>query len=269
MNSLFSKAVGSLIILFAVAGGAVAQTTISHGVRPTQLFAGESLVYDGKVKKFLQGLTIAELTMATTAVPGSNDLVVKSEAVSKGTLLKLFRYSFVQRYESTVDSTSFRIIKTSKHDVQKQRIRNSEAIFNYGEKRVTFVETDPVDPNRPPRMIASEIGDQMYDMITAIYAVRLVPLTVGQRLEFPVSDSGLVYNVPIVIAGRERIKTALGRVWCFRVEPEIFGEGRLIEQKGSMAVWITDDQRRIPVRAEVDSGIGKIEIKLKSATQTK
>jgi hypothetical protein len=40
----------------------------------------------------------------------------------------------------------------------------------------------------------------------------------------------------------------------------------LIEQKGKMTVWITDDQRRVPVRAQVKTGIGKINIKLKSAT---
>jgi hypothetical protein len=232
--------------------------------------AGETLKYDGSISKnIFRGISIAELTFTTTLVPGTDDLLITSEAVSKGTLLKLARYSFLQRYESTVDIPSFKILRTGKHDVQKQRIRDSEAIFDYEQKRVTFVETDPNDAMRPPRRIATQIGDQMYDMITAIYATRLMPLAVGKKIELPVSDSGLVYKVPMVVTARERQKTILGKVWCFKIEPEIFGPGRLIEQKGKMTVWITDDERRIPVRAQVKSGVGKISIKLKQATRPK
>jgi len=55
----------------------------------------------------------------------------------------------------------------------------------------------------------------------------------------------------------------LGKVWCFRIEPEVFGENRLIEQKGSMILWITDDSRRLPVRSQINANIGRIEVKLK------
>ena len=247
----------------------VAQTNGIH-LSGAEKLAGESLKYEGSISKnIFRGISIAELTFTTTMVPGTDDLLITSEAVSKGTLLKLARYSFLQRYESTVDLPSFKILRTGKHDVQKQRIRDSEAIFDYEQKMVTFVETDPNDPMRPPRRIATQIGDQMYDMITAIYATRLMPLSVGKRMELAVSDSGLVYKVPIVVTGREQQKTVLGKVWCFKIEPEIFGPGRLIEQKGKMTVWITDDDRRIPVRAQVKSGIGKINIKLKQATQSR
>jgi hypothetical protein len=83
-----------------------------------------------------------------------------------------------------------------------------------------------------------------------------------------VSDSGLVYNVPIVVTAREQQKTVLGNVWCFRIEPQIFGANHLIEQKGKMVIWMTDDARRIPVRAQIDTEFGKIEVKLKSYIKT-
>jgi len=78
----------------------------------------------------------------------------------------------------------------------------------------------------------------------------------------------LVYNVPVVVTAREEQKTVLGKILCFRVEPQIFGPKSLIEQKGKMVIWITDDARRIPVRAQIDTGYGKIEVKLKSAIKT-
>jgi hypothetical protein len=120
---------------------------------------------------------------------------------------------------------------------------------------------------RPPRRIASEIGDQLYDMISAIYAVRLMPLAVGQRVELNVSDSGLIYKVPFSVTAREVQKTILGKVACFRVEPDIFGPGRLIERKGKMIIWMTADERHIPVRAQLNTEFGKVDVKLKSYTK--
>lgn len=260
----------TFIIFLLTVGLVQAAFTQTNGfnIAGAERLVGETLKYEGSISKnIFRGISIAELTFTTSAVPDTDDLIIKSEAVSKGTLLKLARYSFLQSYESTVDIPTFKILRTGKHDVQKQRIRNSEALFDYEQKRVTFVETDPNDPMKPPRRIASQIGDHMYDMITAIYATRLMPLAVGKKMELPVSDSGLVYTVPFVVTKREQQKTIFGKVWCFRVEPEIFGPGRLIEQKGKMTVWITDDERRIPVKAEVKSGIGKINIKLKQATR--
>ncbi len=231
--------------------------------RAGRVFHGETIVYEGKLDKFID-ISVAELTFRSTAAYGSNDLIIDAHAVSKGTLLRLFRYSFLQKYESTVDLSSFRIMRTTKHDVQKDRVRDGEAVFDYSERRVAYVETDPKDMMRPPRRIASEIGDPVHDMISAIYAVRLMPLALGKKMEFTVSDSGLIYKVPVTVVARQRQKTKIGKVWCFLVEPDIFGPGKLIEQKGKMKIWMTEDPRHVPVRAEIDTQFGKIEIKLKS-----
>src|SRR6187399_66262 len=241
MKTLFSRSIAILIVAVSVAVGVIAQS--APPVDSARMFAGETLKYEGKMDKILHGISVADLSFNAIIPPNSNELLIRSEAVSKGTLLKLFRYSFLQQYDSTVDTKTFHILKTVKHDVQKERIRDSEAVFNYTDKRVTFVETDPKDPMRPPRRIASEIDSHMLDMISAIYALRALPLAVGQRHEFSVSDSGLVYKIPFLVTAREMQKTVLGKMWCLRIEPEIFGENRLIEQKGEMVIWVTDNDR--------------------------
>ena len=231
-------------------------------------FVGEILRYDATFKKILKGITVAELTMSAAKMPNGSDLSLKADAVSKGTLLKIFRFSFLQQYDSTLDP-SFRILKSTKHDVQKDRVRDSEAVFDYGQKRVSYTETDPKDVSRPPRRIASEIGDHVLDILSAVYYLRLIPLAVGKKYELSVSDSGLVYRVPVTVTARELQKTILGNVWCYRVEPDVFGPGRLIEQKGSMIIWMADDARHTPVRSQINAEVGKIDIKLKSATAAK
>lgn len=254
------------IICAALALAAVFTASAQTPEMSVKSLVGEVTKYDVKVNKILKGISVAELTLMADMMPNSTDFKITGEAVSKGTLLKLFRYSFLEHYESVLDPT-FRILKTIKHDVQKERVRDSEAVFDYGQKRVMFTETDPKNSSRPPRIIASEIGDRVLDMVSAIYYLRMQELGVGKKFELSVSDSGLVYKVPVTVTARELQKTVLGNVQCFRLEPEVFGPGRLIDQKGSMVIWMTDDARHLPVHSEIKAEIGKIDIKLRSVNK--
>ncbi len=230
--------------------------------------AGEVLTYEGKISKIIQGMAVADLTFTVSQPEQGGNFIVKAEARSKGSLVKLFRFSFLQEIESTfIPSGTAKL--TKKHDVQKERVRDSEAVFDYDERQVTYTETDPKDPMRPPRRIASEIESETHDIVSGIYKLRMLPLSVGATFTLTVSDSGLVYKVPVKVTARETQKTIFGKVACFRIEPVVFGPGRFIESKGSMIIWITDDQRRIPVRSQVNASFGKVEIKLQEAKNLK
>ena len=250
----------SLVFLILVAGISL---KVPAQTKPFQV--GEVLTYEGKVSRIIQGIAVADLSFTFTNAPNGVDYLIKTEARSKGSLLRMFRYSFFQQYESIVENQNFRILKTNKHDEQKERVRDSEAVLDYPNRQVTFVEANPQEPARPPRKIASEIKGEVHDMVSGIYALRMLPLATGKIFEITVSDSGLVYKVPVRVTRREFQKTVLGKVMCFRVEPEVFGVNRLIEQEGSMIIWITDDARRIPVRSQIKTDLGKIEVKLQQA----
>lgn len=225
--------------------------------------AGENLSYEAKFSKIVQGIAVADLNFTVEKAANGKDFLIKSDAVTKGTLLKLFSKKFIQNYQSTISGTDFTIKRTVKRDQQGDRVRESEALFDYKAKKVIFVETDPNDAARTPRQIASPIPNDTQDLVTAIYTLRRLTLAVGKTFEINVSDSGLVYKIPVRVTARELQKTISGRVWCFRVEPELFGANRLIDQKGSMIVWITDDAKRLPIRSQINLNIGKFEVKLR------
>ena len=255
------KFICSFLIVFTVACSSILAQTA-----PKVEFykVGESLSYEGKFSKLLlRGIEVADLNFTVENVPNSKNYLVKSEATSKGTLIKLFRFKFYQTIESTVDGEKFQILKTIKHDEQGSRVRDSQAIFDYKDKKVIYVESDPQDVARPPRTVATPLEKDTQDLVTGIYMLRRLPLAVGKTFELNITDSGLVYKIPVRVTARERQKSILGKTWCFRVEPEVFGANRLIEKDGNMIIWITDDSRRIPVRSQINSTIGRIEVKLK------
>jgi hypothetical protein len=178
-------------------------------------------------------------------------------------LIKLFNFNFFQEYQSIIDADQLNILKTVKRDEQGDRVRESEANFDYQVKKVTYIETDPKDSSRPPRRVASTIEMNTQDIVSGVYSLRGKDLAVGKSFLFKISDSGLVYDVPVKITARERKKSILGKKWCWRIEPEVFGDGRIIEQKGSLTIWITDDEQRMPIRAELETKLGDVRIKLK------
>jgi hypothetical protein len=263
MKRKFFKSFLSLAFILAFAAAVFAQQA-----QPKSYVLGEVLTYEGKFSKIIKGIAVADLSFSVGSAENGKDYLIKSEAKSKGSLIRLLRFSFLQQMQSTVDALKLHVLKSVKHDVQNERVRDSEAIFDYDSEKVTYTETDPNDAMRAPRTVASEIETNTQDFITGIYSLRSMPLAVGKTFEVIISDSGLVYKVPVRVTARVLQKSILGKLWCFRLEPEVFGEKRLIGQKGSMIIWITDDTRRIPVRGQINATIGRVEIKLKSISYT-
>ena len=117
--------------------------------------------------------------------------------------------------------------------------------FDRAKGKMSWTQRDPNNPQREPRQIITDFSGQLQDVLSAIYFIRTQPLEVGKSLEIFIGDGGRVYQVPIRVVERKRMKTILGRVDVVRVDPELFGPDRLIDsEKGHFSLWITDDSRR-------------------------
>lgn len=237
----------------------------------------EELVYEGEfTRALLRGVDIADLRFTATLDPapsttikshengGSKSLHLTVDAVSKGIIRKLFGVRFHQRIESIVDPTSFAVLQTKKLDEQGDRRRTSEAVFDRATGKVVWTERDPNNPTREPRVISSPFNGAVQDLASVFYFLRTQPLALGKSMDVTVSDSGRVYRIPHKVVERKMMKTVVGNVAVLKVEPEIFGEGRLLQGRGKLFIWFTDDARRIPVRAHISNEMGTLDIKLKS-----
>jgi hypothetical protein len=232
----------------------------------------ESLVYEGEfTRSLLRGVNVADLRFSFERIPANLDAATKTtalrfraEAVSKGVVSKLFGLTFRQRIESTVESATFNVLNTVKLDEQGKRVRTSEAVFDQTSGKVVFTELDPTDPNRPPRVITNQFSGTVQDIASAFYYLRTQKLEPGKNVELLISDTGQTYVIPVRVIKREQQKTVLGKISTLRVEPELFGEGRLIRGRGQITIWLTDDARHIPVRAKINNSLGRLDIKLKS-----
>ena len=94
------------------------------------------------------------------------------------------------------------------------------------------------------------------------------PLTPGEKLNFDVFSGGNRYVFSFDVIGRERITTALGTFDTLKIEPWVLwlSEGSFRSQARQTTVWVTDDQRHLPVRIEAEAYIGYLRADLTSAT---
>jgi len=93
------------------------------------------------------------------------------------------------------------------------------------------------------------------DIFSALYFVRTHEFKVGDKLKFVVHDNGKNWNMTISAVRREKIWTRLGDVETIVLVPTVEREGEVFT-KGSMSLWVTTDERRVPVKFEAEVRIG-------------
>ncbi|MFN2595776.1 MAG: DUF3108 domain-containing protein [Pyrinomonadaceae bacterium] len=276
------------------------EPSAGDAAKPLPFEPGEDLIYQADFSKLvLRGVEIAEFrfTASRAKVSATNagesqprpptqqsdatqprgaaaqsqvappNLVFKGDVRAKGFFHKLFGIDFHYTQESVVDARDFLILRTTKRDEQGRRVRESVAEFDRRADRFTFTERDPNAPAEPPRVVNAPVRDAAHDIVSAIYYLRAQPLAVGKTFDLAVSDDGRTAHVPVRVVERQVMSTAVGRVAAFRLDVGLFGAGRLVEGRGGeMTIWLTDDARRLPVRARLDADIGTLDIKLKRVT---
>jgi hypothetical protein len=261
----------SLLLLLALNSAPGQQTP--RAVLPFS--SGEELIYQAEFNKgLLRGIDVAEFRfkaeterVSSRGAAGDDPVIVRlvGDVASKGLFPRIAGFRFHEHVESTVDPEQFTVLRTSKFEEQGKRVRASEAVFDHETRKVTWTERDP-NQSQPPRISALDFSEPIQDILTVIYFLRTQKLEVGKSFDVPLSDAGRVYRFSVAVVERKQFKTVLGRVNTLRIDPALFGENGLVRSRGSLSIWITDDSRRLPVKAQLRVDIGTFDIKLKRVT---
>lgn len=108
-----------------------------------------------------------------------------------------------------------------------------------------------------------EVPEGAQDLTSAFLWLRRQPLQVGQRLELPVLASSRQFTLVAEVLGREVVETAAGVFPAIKMKVRTALEGHFSTKRDSY-LWLSDDSRRIVVRAVADFAVGSIVATLKS-----
>ncbi len=109
-----------------------------------------------------------------------------------------------------------------------------------------------------------DIPKYVNDIVSAFYLARTFDYTdmkADDKFHLKNFYKDKVYDLDVRYVGRETVEVPAGKFECIIVEP-LVQEGGLFKSEGSVLVWLTDDDVRIPVKVKTKVVIGSIDADL-------
>ena len=120
----------------------------------------------------------------------------------------------------------------------------------YEKNEANYRTLDLNAPQSPPREKLVKLEPDMQDLLSAFYLLRLQELKEGTLYKFPLVYEGERKDFDVLVHGREVVETDLGKFKTIKLQPGLFGEGRLSAREGEFFMWVTDDASHMPVKLQ-------------------
>lgn len=129
--------------------------------------------------------------------------------------------------------------------------RDKEIVFNHAAGKAFY--TDHISGERKELAITPTT----VDTYTSFYMVRGMKLEPGKSVYVDILDSKKQWRVEVQVLRREKVKTKLGEFRTVVIKPMLKSEG-IFDQKGELLVWLTDDDRHVPVKMKSKVIVGSV-----------
>ena len=140
--------------------------------------------------------------------------------------------------------------------------KDIEIDFNHEEEKAVL------NDKKNKKIIDFELQDSIQDLLSAFYYLRnnYIPesLIVGKAvtLKMLYDDDG-IFDFKLKYLGKEVVKTKFGKVECYKFSPMV-QSGRVFKEQESLALWVSADENRIPIRISANLAVGAIKADLEA-----
>jgi hypothetical protein len=218
---------------------------------------GETLTYDVSWSDYLTAGSATMVVRDKRPSFGSTAYYVFAEGKPTPLLSKL--YSVYYKADSLVDAYTLFPQRGSVFSNENGRQRMKETRFDQAKKSAVFQMRTSTT-----MQVDQALPGATHDGLSALTAMRTMNLATGATSSFAVSDSGYLYRVTLTVGAKESIKTGLGALSGWKVVPAIRDQKGQVVGRG-LAVWISDDARRIPLRIQAQLPVGSFVLTLREA----
>ena len=154
-----------------------------------------------------------------------------------------------------IDQSSFLPLKYEKQTREGAYSRNEEVIFDVPCQRLNRIDRR-LDKNISERKQARLPGPTL-DILGYIFYLRTLPLEVGAQYELTLVSGNRLWPVTVHVKNKLQISTSAGWFNCFFIEPTLRGDASDLKLK-QLQVWLTADDKKIPVRIRMEANVGHI-----------
>ncbi|MCU0344322.1 MAG: DUF3108 domain-containing protein [Ignavibacterium sp.] len=212
---------------------------------------GEKLTFDVKYGFVTAGIATFEIP-AIKKISGRNAYHVTFEVNTVPTFDNFFKVR--DRYETYLDVEGIFPWRFEQHIREGKYSRDFSAFFDQRRGKAKTSEGQ------------YDIPVYVNDIVSAFYYARTLDyskLNVGDKIPLKNFYKDKVYDLDVVYHGKETIEVAAGKFECLIVEP-LVQEGGLFKSEGSILLWMTNDDAKMPVRVKTKVVVGAIDADLTS-----
>lgn len=219
--------------------------------------AGETLSYDVSWSTFLTAGTVVTTVKEKRPSYGSVAYYVVAEARPTPLLSKL--YSLYYKIDTLIDTYTLLPQRASTYSEERGRHRFRTTMFDRGVRKARFeYQSDTTVKSEFP------VSPYVQDALSALYVLRAIPMKAGDRMTMPLSDSGSTFKLQLEVAAPERVKVPLGVVNAWKVTPTVYDDRNRAVGR-NIAIWLSDDPRRLPVKIQGGLAVGSFVLALREA----
>ncbi len=109
-----------------------------------------------------------------------------------------------------------------------------------------------------------DVPKYVNDIVSAFYFIRaqdLSSMQKGDKIHLENFYKDKIFPLDVVYHGKETVDVEAGEFDCIVVEP-LVKEGGLFKHEGDILIWLTDDNRKMPVKVKTKIIIGYIDAEL-------
>lgn len=190
----------------------------------------------------------------------------------------------IPRHETIRGRTTYRI------EFSVNSLPSFDWIYTVRDKYLTFVDVEAIAPLRFEQHIREGTYSRdftaefdpvngvarttegtypcppyVHDIMSAFYYARTLDystMKVGEHVMLYNYYKDKAYDLRVKFLGRQELEVAAGTFNTLVVEPLIM-EGGLFKAEGRIVIWLTDDERKMPVRVNTKVVIGSIDVELR------
>ncbi len=236
-----------IVLIFSI--NITAQKKTFRKIENNAFQVGEKLTFDVKYGFVTAGVAIMEIPKIKK-IAGRKTYNIKFNVNSVSSFDPFFKVR--DRYATYLDKEGLFPWRFEQHIREGKYSRDFSAFFDQRKNKAKTSEG------------SYDIPDNVGDIVSVFYLARTFnydSLKIGDGFPLQNFYKDKVYPLEVVYRGRETITVDAGTFDCIMIEPLVV-EGGLFKSEGSIIIWLTDDEVKMPVKVKTKVIIGSIDADL-------
>lgn len=209
------------------------------------IVSGESITLDAH----FSFLKLGELKLEVMDDSGCDTNMIHYRSIMTSNPALKFLFVLEDQVDSWVDRKNLRPVRFVRHISEKNYQKEETILFDWEKGYVFYPDSDSV-----------LVDSSATDILTLFYKLRRIDLE--DSFDIIVHAGKVDHKIPCRVIDCKEIKTPLGRFDAIGVGLKTEGKG--IFGKGNLEIWMSDDQRRLPVLVKASFKFGSVVFRLSS-----